>query len=72
MHHEARVQIQNAEASDYVFELYNSTGQRVYTRRVSDETSFVLNRRNWTAGIYYYRLASMQGESVYQGKILLQ
>lgn len=72
MEQQAIVQIQHAEASDYIFELYSATGQRVYTRRISNATSFVLDRRNWLAGMYYYRIASTQGESVYQGKILLR
>lgn len=72
MEQQAIVQIQHAEASDYIFELYSTTGQRVYTHRISNATRFVLDRRNWSAGMYYYRLASTQGESVYQGKILLR
>lgn len=72
MDQQAVVQIHHAKAKDYVFELYSATGQQVYTHRMSDETRFVLNRRSWPSGIYYYRLASLEGESIHQGKILLR
>lgn len=71
MSEQATVFIENAENSEYLFELYDAVGQRVMMRRVRHQNRFVLHRENWTVGMYYYRL-STGGETVYQGKIVLQ
>lgn len=67
----AIISLENAEAREYTFELYDATGQRVYTRTLSAGNRLYLERRNWAAGMYYYRLFNT-GTAVTQGKLLLR
>jgi len=53
-----------SETSQFI--IYSSTGQKVYSAEVSENTQKIeLNISNWEAGIYYYKLegAGLQSEA---------
>lgn len=69
----ATVSLVQAIQGEKFFDLYNLTGQKLWSKRIGeDETRILINRNKLESGIYFYELKSTQSNHKYRGKIIVQ
>lgn len=70
-HSQTSFRFPNQDGKITGFQLYDLTGKCVFTDRIRGD-QFEFSGKGWQVGMYFYRLIDGQGESVYQGKIILE
>ena len=68
---ETTIYFENPQGLSYQFELINTQGQCIYTRSDITTSSISLQRQNWSAGLYFFRLKTAKQPAVV-GKLLIQ
>lgn len=69
--HETSIYFDNPQGLSYQFELINMQGQCIHTISDINSSSIHLQRQNWSAGLYFFRLKTTKQPAIV-GKLLIQ